>query len=43
MDYYEKAILQYMVVNDVFSKMASDWLVAALPANQKPGLKILVN
>ena len=23
--------------------MAFDWLVAMLPANQKPGLKILVN
>ena len=26
-----------------FSNMASDCLAAQLPANQKPGLKILVN
>ena len=27
----------------VFSKLASDWLAAVSPANQKPGLKILNN
>ena len=32
-----------MLVDKDFSIMASDWLAAVLPANQKPGLKILVN
>ena len=31
-----------MLVNKIFN-MASDLLVAVLPANQMPGLKILVN
>ena len=26
-----------------FTNLASDWLAAMLPANQKPGLKILDN
>ena len=28
------------LLNPMFSNMASDWLVAVLPANQMPGLKI---
>ena len=38
-----KSLVKIHVSQQGFSNMASDWLVAVLPANQMPGLKIFVN
>ena len=38
-----KIHVKFYVSQQEFSNMASDWLVAVLPANQMPGLKIFVN
>ena len=40
--FYIKSMLNSMSANQgVFSNMASDWLVAELPANQMSDMKIL--
>ena len=43
LDHSDKSIFEFLLINKDFFNIASDWLVAVLPANQKPSLNILIN